>query len=88
MLVKDMVDELNRDRREIEARVTEEALAQAEARGLDAPLVWAAGEGWHPGVVGLVATRLVSRFHRPTIIIGEKVIVGFKEDQIKEALGL
>ena len=34
------------------------ALAQAEERGFDAPLVWAAGEGWHAGVVGIVASRL------------------------------
>ena len=34
------------------------ALAQAEERGLDGALVWAAGEGWHPGVVGIVAARL------------------------------
>ena len=33
------------------------ALAQAEERGLDGALVWAAGEGWHPGVVGIVAAR-------------------------------
>jgi single-stranded-DNA-specific exonuclease len=37
-------------------RVRDAALAQAEARGLDAPLVWAAGDGWHPGVVGIVAS--------------------------------
>ena len=46
------------ERREIEAEVRAAAMAQAEERGLDAPLVWAAGEGWHPGVVGIVAARL------------------------------
>ena len=46
------------------------ALAQAEARGLDAPLVWAAGDGWHPGVVGIVASRLKEHTHRPAIVIG------------------
>ena len=51
------LDELNRDRRAIEAAVREEALAQVEARG--APLLaWAAGDGWHPGVVGIVAARV------------------------------
>jgi single-stranded-DNA-specific exonuclease len=39
------LDELNAERREITERVREEALAQAEARGLDGPLVWAAGRG-------------------------------------------
>lgn len=64
------LDALNDERREIEARVREEALAQAEARGLDAPLVWAAGEGWHPGVVGIVAARLKEATNRPAVVIG------------------
>ena len=48
----------------------EEALAQAEARGIDGPLVWAAGEGWHPGVVGIVAARLKEATNRPAVVIG------------------
>jgi single-stranded-DNA-specific exonuclease len=64
------LDTLNTDRREIEARVREAALAQAEARGLDAPLVWAAEDGWHPGVVGIVASRLKEHTHRPAVVIG------------------
>nr|WP_304504757.1 single-stranded-DNA-specific exonuclease RecJ [Defluviimonas sediminis] len=64
------LDALNTERREIEARVRDAALAQAEARGLDAPLVWAAGEGWHPGVVGIVAARLKEATNRPAIVIG------------------
>ncbi|TMV35592.1 single-stranded-DNA-specific exonuclease RecJ, partial [Thioclava sp. BHET1] len=58
------LDQLNTERREIEMRVREAALAQAEERGLDAPLVWAAGEGWHPGVVGIVAARLKEATNR------------------------
>jgi len=64
------LDELNTERREIELRVREAALAQAEARGLDGPLVWAAGEGWHPGVVGIVAARLKEATNRPAMVIG------------------
>ncbi len=64
------LEELNAERREITERVREEAMAQAEARGLDAPLVWAAGEGWHPGVVGIVAARLKEAFNRPAVVIG------------------
>lgn len=64
------LDELNSERREITERVREEAMAQAEARGLDGPLVWAAGEGWHPGVVGIVAARLKEATHRPAVVIG------------------
>ena len=46
------------------------ALAQAEERGLDGALVWAAGEGWHPGVVGIVAARLKEATGRPAVVIG------------------
>ena len=64
------LDQLNTERREITERVREEALAQAEARGLDGPLVWAAAEGWHPGVVGIVAARLKEATGRPAVVIG------------------
>ena len=64
------LDVLNTERRAIEAAVREEALAQAEARGTQGPLVWAAGEGWHPGVVGIVAARLKEATHRPAVVIG------------------
>jgi single-stranded-DNA-specific exonuclease len=64
------LDQLNTDRRLITEAVREEALAQAEARGLDAPLVWAAADGWHPGVVGIVAARLKESANRPSVVIG------------------
>lgn len=66
----DRLDELNEERRAIEAAVRAAALAQAETRGLDAPLVWAAGEGWHAGVVGIVAARLKEAADRPAVVIG------------------
>ena len=64
------LDQLNAERRAVEDQVRQAALAQAEERGLDAPLVWAAGEGWHPGVVGIVASRLKEATNRPAIVIG------------------
>jgi single-stranded-DNA-specific exonuclease len=64
------LETLNEERREVEASVRAAALAQAEARGFDAPLVWAAGEGWHPGVVGIVASRLKEAANRPAVVIG------------------
>ena len=64
------LDQLNTERREIEAAVRAAALDQAEARGFDRPLVWAAGEGWHPGVVGIVAARLKEATGRPAVVIG------------------
>ncbi|MBK5946182.1 single-stranded-DNA-specific exonuclease RecJ [Rhodobacter veldkampii DSM 11550] len=70
------LDALNTERREIENRVRDAALAQAEARGLEAPLVWAAGAGWHPGVVGIVAARLKEATNRPAVVIGLEGGVG------------
>jgi single-stranded-DNA-specific exonuclease len=64
------LDRLNGERREIEARVLAEAEAQVLARGADGPLAWAAGEGWHPGVVGIVAARLKESFGRPALVVG------------------
>ncbi|RYG90833.1 single-stranded-DNA-specific exonuclease RecJ [Loktanella sp. IMCC34160] len=66
----EILDGLNKDRREIENTVRDLALEQAEARGMDGPLVWAAGDGWHPGVVGIVASRLKEATNRPAIVIG------------------
>ncbi len=70
------LDQLNTDRREITEAVRAEAMAQAEARGLDGPLVWAAAEGWHPGVVGIVAARLKEAANRPSVVIGFEGDIG------------
>lgn len=64
------LDVLNTERRDVEASVRAAALDQAEARGFDAPLVWASGAGWHPGVVGIVASRLKEASNRPSVVIG------------------
>jgi single-stranded-DNA-specific exonuclease len=64
------LDELNTERRDVETQVRDLAMVQAEERGHDKPLVWAAGEGWHPGVVGIVASRLKEATNRPAIVIG------------------
>lgn len=60
---------VNRERQEILERTMAEAVLQAES--LDqAPAFVVAGEGWHPGIVGLVAGRLAERYHRPAVAIG------------------
>jgi single-stranded-DNA-specific exonuclease len=64
------LETLNTERRDVEASVRAAAEAQAETRGTDGPLVWAAGEGWHPGVVGIVAARLKEWAGRPAVVIG------------------
>ncbi len=67
-----LLDQHNAERKMIEAATLESAIAQIEAEGgpLDRRLVVAAGEGWHPGVIGIVAARLVERYHRPACVIG------------------
>jgi single-stranded-DNA-specific exonuclease len=59
----------NRERQVIEKRIVEEALAAAETQA-NAPFILAAGEGWHPGVVGIVAGRLKERFGKPSFVAG------------------
>ncbi|TNF13055.1 MAG: single-stranded-DNA-specific exonuclease RecJ [Rhodobacteraceae bacterium] len=68
--IAERLDALNTERRDVENAVREAALSQAEERGVDAPLVWAAGPGWHPGVVGIVAARLKEATNRPSVVIG------------------
>tara|TARA_R110002049_G_scaffold23781_7_gene84831 strand:- start:46535 stop:48274 length:1740 start_codon:yes stop_codon:yes gene_type:complete len=70
------LDQLNTERREVEAAVRASALDQAETRGFDAPLVWAVGPGWHPGVVGIVAARLKEASNRPAVVIGVEDGIG------------
>jgi single-stranded-DNA-specific exonuclease len=69
------LDQANEERRAIERQMLVEAVAQAQDRpGTRGLVLWA--EGWHPGVVGIVAARIVERFHRPTLVIGVQGGVG------------
>ncbi|MFO1154336.1 MAG: single-stranded-DNA-specific exonuclease RecJ [Rhodospirillales bacterium] len=63
------LDALNRQRQRIEAGVLERALQEVPAAAAAAPLIWVAGEQWHPGVIGIVASRLVERFHKPAVVL-------------------
>jgi len=64
------LEEFNRYRRTLEARVAAAAVEMGAAQ-LEAgrKSIVAAGEGWHPGVIGIVAARLVERFYRPAVLI-------------------
>ncbi len=64
------LDRLNAERRQLEANILELAIEQVEGRPADSPLVWAADDGWHPGVVGIIAARLKEKFNRPAVVIG------------------
>lgn len=66
------LDLANRERRDVEKRI----IWQAEAlradqvdSGEDPPALVLAAEGWHPGVIGIVASRMMRRYHRPCILI-------------------
>ncbi|MGH2803874.1 MAG: single-stranded-DNA-specific exonuclease RecJ, partial [Thermoleophilaceae bacterium] len=62
------LDLLNRDRREAETRILFAAEAACAPQAAQGAIV-VAGEGWHPGVVGIVASRLVERWRRPCVVI-------------------
>lgn len=65
------LNEQNLKRRAIEKRMTQQAKAQVEADPslAQASALVLAGEDWHPGVVGIVASRMVDSFHRPAIML-------------------
>jgi single-stranded-DNA-specific exonuclease len=72
---------LNRDRQDAEAEVVRVILEQclaAPVTGRQAALVFA-GKDWHRGVVGIAASRLVERFHRPVIVLGEDPAQGLAQ---------
>jgi single-stranded-DNA-specific exonuclease len=65
----DHLERLNRDRRELEQQVLAEARQQVAATSPADGLVFAAGHGWHPGVIGIVASRLMEAYDRPSLVI-------------------
>ncbi len=65
----DILEDNNVNRREEEARVAEEAFATLAADEGQDPVAVVAGEGWHPGVIGIVASRLVERLGRPVVVV-------------------
>jgi len=78
MEIAEALDGINRERRDIEATMQESALAAIEALAIDASpgtrpraSIVLFDETWHQGVVGLVASRLKDRFHRPTVAFAQ-----------------
>ena len=61
---------LNTERQALDQQMLEEALAQVdELGGMQTSGLVLAGDAWHPGVVGIVASRVVERFGRPTFLV-------------------
>jgi len=69
-VIAESLEEDNTNRKKIDESTLEDALAQLRAYGPELPpaiVLWS--DRWHPGVLGIVASRLIERFHRPTILI-------------------
>jgi single-stranded-DNA-specific exonuclease len=65
------LDSVNRQRQTVEANILTDALVQAEAQiAAGHSVVLLAEQGWHPGVVGIVAGRIKERFNRPALVAG------------------
>lgn len=69
------IERINQERRDVERAVTEAAIEDVEECGAHHGIV-AAGDGWHRGVVGISAARLVDRYNRPALTIGVEDGVG------------
>lgn len=69
--ISENLDALNKSRQQIESDILKEAIEQIETRPeiRYASVLVVAKEGWHPGVIGIVASRLVSRYGKPAIVI-------------------
>ena len=70
------LDAWNAERRQIEAKVLEEAMAAVERESAALPIAFAASEGWHPGVIGIVAGRLKDRYNRPACVVALESGIG------------
>ena len=62
------LEDINRQRREIEAELTREAMAKVEETYDGGRAIVVGGEGWHEGVKGIVASRLTNRYHVPALL--------------------
>lgn len=62
------LERTNQERRDIEAALTEEALGEVERTYEGGRVIVVGGEGWHEGVKGIVASRLVNRYHVPSLL--------------------
>lgn len=69
MMLARELEQHNAERKSIEAAVLEEAMIMAEAQDASQKVLVVASQGWHPGVIGIVAGRLKERFYKPVAVI-------------------
>ncbi len=65
------LDEYNRERKSIEDYVLDQAIRKVEEKDRIGAMVLVGGEDWHPGVIGIVASRLKDRYHVPALVMGQ-----------------
>ena len=69
------LDTFNRERQDIERGITDEAERAIESGQLDQAGIVLYADGWHPGVVGIVAGRVTRKYHRPCIVLGNEGVL-------------
>ncbi|WP_315274625.1 single-stranded-DNA-specific exonuclease RecJ [Selenomonas sputigena] len=75
--IAEELDAANRERQAVEQEILQAAEKQIEEIDVKrAHVLVLHGEGWHPGVIGIVASRIVERYYRPTVIIAEEDGIG------------
>lgn len=67
-----VLDDFNRERQDIEREITLQAEAEVESRYREAPGIVVHSADWHSGVVGIVASRLARKFHKPSLVLGSE----------------
>ncbi len=72
-----LLEQNNIERQQATEQILGEAIEQIESRASQAPIIFVLGNTWSPGIVGLIASRLKDRYHKPTIVmsgIGEQIM--------------
>ena len=89
MMIAEEIDLLNKERQKLVNKMTEEAIEEVNTRFPieQNPVLVIAKEGWNPGVVGIVASRLVDRFYRPTIVLSIDKEKGIAKGSARSIVG-
>ncbi|WP_226526350.1 single-stranded-DNA-specific exonuclease RecJ [Metabacillus niabensis] len=89
MMIAEEIDLRNKERQKLVNTMTEEAIQEVNTRFPieQNPVLVIAKEGWNPGVVGIVASRLVDRFYRPTIVLSIDKEKGIAKGSARSIVG-
>ncbi|MEO6875839.1 MAG: single-stranded-DNA-specific exonuclease RecJ [Opitutaceae bacterium] len=82
------LDAFNRERQDIERKITEDAERMIETQYATSPGIVLFSEAWHPGVVGIVAGRVSRKYNRPCIVLGNEGELGKGSGRSIEGLNL